>query len=94
MSIEGHEEKMIETLKQIVHTRAAIEEVSKESKSVYQVTRNGDITAAEFKQVLVSRLARLTTEAHNLGITGPAARQSARGQAIATMHSNDTRPQA
>lgn len=92
MSIEGHEDKMIETLQAIKHTREALEEVSKDSKSVYQITRSGDITAAEFKQVLTSRLARLQAEAHNLGITGPGKKQDARGQAIATVHGNAARP--
>jgi len=94
MSIEGHEDKMIEVLKAIKDTREALEEVSKDSKSVYQVTRHGDITAGEFKQVLTSRLARLQAEAHNLGITGPAAKHSARGQAIATVHANNARQPA
>ncbi len=88
--IAGNEEKMINCLEELRETRTAIAEIAKRSDSRYQITEKTDITAAELKQVLLSRLAKLEAQAGDMGIYGPGAKDTAKAQAVASLHRTET----
>lgn len=90
--IDGHEQQMVDTLVTLMKTREQLKLVEKCNNSRFD-TEGGAvyITRGEMIEVLKARIAEFESKAHNLGIHGPASKQNARGQAIATMHSANPR---
>lgn len=85
--IEGHEQAMIVTLSWLKETRIELEYAEKlPEETRMQVTNTSDISRDEWIGVLKTRMARLQSDAHNLGIVGPAAKHSSRGLAIASLN--------
>jgi len=91
--IAGHEVEILDTVETLMNARGQLKQIESSGQSRFDIPgfERTYITRGEFLKVLQARVAEYEQKAHDLGVYGPAAKQSARGMAIAIVHGNNPR---
>lgn len=92
--IAGNEAEILTTVETLMQARAQLQQIKASGQSRFDIPgfERTYITRGELVKVLESRVSEFEQKAHDLGVYGPGARDSAKASAMALIHSNNPRP--
>lgn len=92
--IAGNEAEILTTVETLMMARSQLRIVESSGASRFEINagERAYITRSELIKVLKARVSEFEQKAHDLGVYGPGARDTAKASAMALIHSNNPRP--